>query len=138
MTETLAGILGDKNFDMPNMNFESLTLESYEASGRRYAFVEYVPVEEILSEQRAKAERLLKERLRKFKLAAANFSNDFQVCVMGAFNRPAQTQDNNARELQKIQQAVESKTKTLASYKRKLDTLRNFGRQLESLLEINP
>lgn len=112
LTETLAGILGDKSLDKANMNFESLTLESYEASGRRYAFVRYIPVEEILSWQRAQAERLL--------------------------NSPPQTQNDNAGELQKLQKAVESKTKTLASYKRELDALKKFGGQLESLLEINP
>ena len=138
LIDTFAKIISEKNFDLPPMNFDLLALESYEATGRKYDFVKYVPVNEIFSAYREWGERLLKERLRKFKTAAANFVNDFQAQVTENFNRPTSTQNVTADELQRLQRAVDSKTKNLAAYKRELAALKNFGGQLNRLLEINP
>lgn len=137
LAATFKKILDEKNFELPTVNLESLTLESYEAAGRSYDFVQYVPVDEILAEQRAQAERLLKSHLRKLKTAAVNFASDVQAQVAENFARPTAMQ-NVDRDRQSLQRAVDSKTKRLAEYKRERDALKIFGERLNHLLEINP
>ena len=135
MLTAFAKAIGDKTFDLSSVNFNPL--ESYEAVGRDYAFVKYVSVNEILSNHRIQAERLLKEQLRKFKILATKFVNDFHTQAEEKLNHSTPTQNTCNLELQQLQRAVTSKTKNLTAYTCELDTLKNFDGQLDRLLEIN-
>ena len=138
LMRTFTEIIDKKNFDIPAVDLDSETFESYESSGKEYTFVQYVPLDQILSKNREQAESILKEQLKKLKISAINFVKDFQTQATEKFNRPTSVQNQNNHELQCIQQAINSKTKSLNDFKRALDDVKKFGERLNRLLEINP
>lgn len=136
LTADFEKIIGDKNFDIVAVKVELYVVLSYEKAGKQYDFVEYVPVDKIFDEYREQVEKLLKRRLRELKTAAANFVVNFRVQAETNLNRPTATRATE-HEIQQLEQAVVSKEKRLAAYKRSLNTLKNFDKQLDRLIEIS-
>ena len=132
-------ILNGRNFDVPPMDFESVTVSSYEKTTRgRFNFVKYVPVEEIIYAYRNQGNLLLKEQLRQFKTAAKNFVANFQAQFEMNLKPITPKQNNVDRELQQLRQGATSKEKSIVAYRRSRVALKNFLEKLNSLLEMNP
>lgn len=131
-------IIGGKNFNVPTVNFEFFTVLSYEEiGGGEYGSVEYVPVDQLLSEYTKKAEQFLDKHHLKLKRAAVNFLDKFNALTEKKSARPTHLQDNS-QELQRLRQAIASKEKRLTAHKNNLAALKNLGNELERLLEIKP
>lgn len=139
LTADFEKIIGDENFGVSTMNFESFAVSSYEKNARgRFGLVEYVSVSDIVISYREQGNRLLKERLHKLKTAAQKFVSDFQSQAEMIFQNSTPNQGNVNRELQQLRQGISSKEQRLAGYKRELKVLKNFPEKIDRLFEMNP